>query len=47
MMSGAIESGPRDEKIVIDGAERNVFLRGRPASVRTLMRAVGFEAVWM
>ncbi len=47
MMSGAIESGPRDEKIVIDGAERNVVLRGRPASVRTLMRAVGFEAVWM
>jgi hypothetical protein len=41
MMSGATAFGPRDEKIVIDGAVRQVVRRGRPPSVRTLMRAVG------
>ena len=44
MMSGATVSGPRDENSVIDGAGRKVVRRGRPESVRTLMRAVGFDA---
>src|ERR671922_606973 len=47
MMSGATAFGPRDEKIVIDGAVRHVVRRGRPPSLRTLMRAVGFALAAM